>query len=402
MSSELTLPPILRRPGLESLIDVPVSCIDRELRVFEAYFEGELGHIDMHGRRFRRGHGFAGMGRTPHEARMRCFMEAVERASGTDGTVMREHAHLGAPDVRWSEFFPYIPEEVAEVDEARLGWPEYSTHAVGLHTGRRYSVPCEAVFPWWRSFFATSLPRPECDGNGIAAGWQDDPSTIHRALCELLERDALILSWRAPGWPTRPLPLPAMLDERLLRWIRGQELTLELYDIGDPGLAPVALAVLSEGPHATVGASCQPWDLPAACEKATLETIMLRRSARGLSADWGELPEHAVGDSYAHVVWAWRHGELVREWYRNGRGDVPPARPDSVVAACRDRFEHEPLLVDLTADWARELGAWVVRVIQPGAYRKEYRHDLRYRGGERLRALGLTPRELNPHPHPIG
>jgi ribosomal protein S12 methylthiotransferase accessory factor YcaO len=329
-------------------------------------------------------------------------METVERWSGTTEQVMRR-SFLGGEGPHWSEFSPYTAEEVAATDALRRGWPDYRVTGVGLRTRRRIDVPAESVFPWWRSFFATPTPLPEGEGGGIAAGFSDDASaTLRRALNEMLERDALMLSWRVPRWPARPLPQD-LLPPEIRNWLREQGLQVHLYDVGDPLLVSVIMALLSrDGEQVTIGASCNP-SLPQAALKAVLEAIMLRDSAQHLDSVTQTLTPDTISDSYEHVVWAWRHGRQVLDWYaRETTPGAPSPKAKNVLAACEEVFGQEPLMVDLThPELARE-GFLIVRVLQAGSFKKEYRHDARYRGGSRLARLGLRPEDLNPLPHPIG
>ena len=211
-----------------------------------------------------------------------------------------------------------------------------------------------------------------------------------------------MLSWRAPGWPARRI-VADVLPTEILQWIAAQRLSLSLYDVGDSALLSVVMAVLSrDGGEVTIGASSGN-EVPRAALKATFEAIMLRATAAHLDSITGDLSEGAISDSGDHVVWAYRNGDKVLRWYEGQSATRAPApRASDVVEACSRVFGHEPIVVDLThLDLERD-GLFVVRVLQAGSFRKEYRHDARYRGGARLASLGLRPEALNPLPHPIG
>lgn len=366
----------------------------------------------MAGRWRDRQHTFAGMSYDAMRARFLCMMEAAERRSGLSADVM---VALSFPHqvrdprryIHWTAFSPYDDALLAAYPDT--GEPDWRVSAVGLLSGAHFSVPAVSVFPWWRSFSQRRALLPEGEGGGFAAGFTwEVPKMIERALREVVERDALMLSWRVPLWPVRRLS-SSLLAERFHQYARRCGLNFELYDVGDPALAPVVMAVLSrDGSEAVLGASCHD-DLVCASAKAACEAVMLRGTAELLDRVTPPLMKDDIADSASHIVHSWRDSGPLLAWYRSAadRGSATsPAPPSGDIRTlsqrCFDVFRAEPLLVDVTHPALTEYNIRVVRVLQPNAYRKEYRHVLRYLGGQRLRHLGVSPRELNQNPHAVG
>lgn len=190
----------------------------------------------------------------------------------------------------------------------------------------------------------------------------------------------------------------------LLQHAQRERLLVELYDVGDPELAPVVMALVSrDGAELVIGASCST-DLGQAATKALREAFMLRGTAALLSRRTGRLAAEDICDSAEHIVYAWRNSEPILDWYRRkARETWPPSGPgDALAARAEAAFGEEPLVVDVTHPNLAAYRIRVVRVLQPHAFRKEYRHAFRYRGGRRLARLGAGPETLNSLPHAIG
>ena len=124
----------------------------------------------------------------------------------------------------------------------------------------------------------------------ISTGLAFDPAVetaIWRGLCEVAERDAMMLTW----WQRRPAPeidmragscsaagLPAALADRLDR-LERVKLTARFFDITTDFNVPTVFCVLSGSafPYRIVGACCRE-DLGAACIKALDEAVAVRRA----------------------------------------------------------------------------------------------------------------------------
>lgn len=402
------LPEPLRAPGIYRLSDIPVEFIEPP-GLYCAYYECDLSFEDRACRAHRRSHTFAATEADPWRARFLCMMEGVERVSGLSAEVMARLAGPGVLDLDLSEFWSYSTEQWREIEAAGLPEaPVWRVHARGLCSDRRYAIPADAVFPWWRSFSGRRHPLPEGDGGGFAAGFSwDYSSLVERALREVIERDAVMMAWRYNAWPARRLELSrfARIDPG---WLEASGLTLKLYDVGDPRLEPVVIALLHGGADqggaqpggVVVGCSCRA-SLCDAADKALSEALMLHGTARLLDSEKPALAPEDVNDSGDHIVFAWRNSQAVIDWFAAKDEPAPQARiPGDLPERCRRYFGLEPMIVDVTHPALARLNLRAARVVQPRAAKKEYRHVWRYLGDRRpAGALEDFPNEL---PHPVG
>lgn len=401
---ERTIPAPLQVPGIRLLRDIPLDATGAEFGVWCAYYESDLSFRDRQGSLHLRRHTYAGLSDDPDRARFFCMMEAAERVSGLSAQVMERLAFEGIDGRPWSDFSPYSARQWTWNAAYPDSSPRWWVRTYGLQSGIPVDVPADSVFPWWRSYFGRVSPLPEGEGGGFAAGFDwEAGGCAERGLREVIERDSVMLSWRLESWPARGLNV-ALVDPRLRTYAREAGLHLELYDVGDPGLAPVVVALLSrEDTEAVLGASCGR-ELPAAADKAVREAFMLRGTAQLLDSDTPPLTPEDVLDSADHLVYAWRNSGEVLHWYRRkARRNAPcSGAGDALIARCQKVFGAEPLIVNVTDPRLASLRIQVVRVLQPHAFRKEYRHVYRYEGGERLRSLCVATEDLHTAPHPVG
>jgi ribosomal protein S12 methylthiotransferase accessory factor YcaO len=216
-------------------------------------------------------------------------------------------------------------------------------------------------------------------------------------MCEVLERDAIMLSWRVDGWPcvrlSENLPDPRVRDA-----LKSRRLHLRLFDVGDPGLHPVVLAVVSkrDGTHATCGSAASA-SLAESATKAALEAIMAYYVANAR-----QHPVTSISTSADHIVYAHRAGAQVVDWYERQASVAPrevPKAPrclNELASRCAERFGCEPLVTHLSTVADLE----VIRVLVPGVMRKEWQDKLRFAAAQR-RGVGAKVRE-NLTPHPFG
>lgn len=397
----MKLPSSISTSTFRKLDDIPVSPEDSANLTWGAFFKLPILYYDMLGHLHVRDHTFAGMGIDPEGARFRCFMEAIERTAALSEWAMMTLPELGQPDIPWSTFFPYTDEQTCWLDHMRQGDPDYRIAAAQVSNGKIVNVPVEAVLPWWKSFSNNRLPIPEGDGVGFAAGFSyDRASTIHRAICEVLERDALMLSWKVPGWPKRTLDKNFAADN-LKKVIEHAALSLRLLDIGEEKGLRVAIAVLTDSKkQTTIGVACGD-SIENDVNKAILEALMLRGSAQQL-INHRQKPSEKIFTSEDHVLWGWFNGKTVWEWYCPDKAHTFVRENTDPLVACTLLGLGQPLIVDVTPPDFAVLDFVVYRVLIPHAFKKEYNHAYQYRGGLRLARLGVKASELNLLPHPIG
>jgi YcaO cyclodehydratase, ATP-ad Mg2+-binding len=280
--------------------------------------------------------------------------------------------------------------------------------AVGLHTGSSYNVPASAVLPAWQHYVGDKISDFNCDASGLAASACSDVerSWCH-GLCEVLERDAMMLSWRLPDWQVADLGDAASQLPELGNFLDAHDLSGHLLDVGDPMLAPVIICILSDpAGKITCGSSCG-LDLAHSMSKSVLEAIMLWNTVRG---DKSESTPQAHWQtnwrSSDHVLYGWRNSDTVKNWF-----GVLPRRPialqptglNDLVIRCMSRFYGwEPVMVDLSVGKMEAIGAYVCRVLQANACRKELNGLRPIKMGRRLAYFASASSSLNLLPHPFG
>jgi ribosomal protein S12 methylthiotransferase accessory factor len=252
---------------------------------------------------------------------------------------------------------------------------------------------------------------------------------IWRGLCEVAERDAIMLSWLA----NRPKAMLAFsidaADNAIASEIRSRLDALRtaairplLFDISIDFRAPVVLCLLQseEIPFLTVGASCHE-DPVRACCKAIDEAVSVRvalpltRSTPRHSDDFraiDTLDAHAL--LYAH----WQNSPAVKDFGSHVLERRPltdflesafPPTPNSLTEL-RDiaqRMSGEGLSVlwvDLTTSDLIDLGH-VVRVLVPEFMPLSQRYDARWLATPRLHRFlgerGVSLADINTYPHPF-
>ncbi|MEO3877966.1 YcaO-like family protein [Rheinheimera fenheensis] len=392
----MKFPISIRSSKFNSINDVPIFNEGKTHKIWGAFFE-----LKLKTRFGARSHVFAGMGLDPESARMRCFMEGIERSAGLSLWAMQTLPEVVPIDYSLADFFPYLPEQIQWLEKIRGKTQVASVRAQRLEDSTNHFVPAEAVFPWWKSFSDDCLPLPETDGVGFAAGFYNRKSeTIRRALCEVLERDALMLSWKVPSWEKVELE-STLLPSQIINEFYCQKLKFRLIDIGQYNGIRVVITLLTDQHfRTTIGVACG-GNIEQDAEKSALEALMLRGSALLMCNECKKI-NSAFVSSEDHVLWGWKNGEKVWQWYQPNKKCNQISRKNDPFLACQNMGLGSPLIVNTTPPDYEELGYYICRVIVPYAFRKEYNHSFRYLGGKRLQDLGITQDKLNHLPHPIG
>lgn len=330
----------------------------------------------------------------------RCFdgtrASCRELAARTPVLAPRELTHF---DAATSAQFDPIDDEI----------PLSFCAGVALADGQRVLVPALLCFASYRPIEAEPIfIKP--GGTGLAAHTRSAAATRH-ALLEVLERDACMLSWRVPHWPCRSVE-PASLPEALLTCCERLGLVAELYDVGEPGLVPVLVCLLScpDGRQLTVG-SCAGWDLTDTAARALNEALMLQWTL----ARYGAL--HAGHEqpttSLQHVLSAARRGPEVREWYRrqaSGRREwtstTEPDQLEALAQCVEGRLGGRVVAVSLGGELTVATGWSVVRVVVSNAQPRESDSRTPHLGGRRmleaLQRWSGAGQHIQAAPHPFG
>ena len=249
------------------------------------------------------------------------------------------------------------------------------------------------------------------------------------AICEVVERDAITITWQAQvAWPH--IHLESLSDpnrELVSRFERtGSSVTL-LYLAMDHKL-PTILAV-AHGHHASAPALCfaasTEMNPEHAVRKSLEELAHTRRLAQELTTHRpnfipGPEFENVKGqDAHVHLYCHSQFSHLAKFIFASPKKisfqdlqqfsvNEPKADFQTLLHEIRTS-DHHVLLADLTTPDVRELGLWVVKAVIPGFHPLFLGHRLRALGGTRLwtlpQALGFPgisqDTRDNPAPHPF-
>lgn len=260
------------------------------------------------------------------------------------------------------------------------------------------------------------------------AAHADPVSAVVNGLLEVIERDSIALTW------LQQLRLPELVVSRddlapehraYVDRARSQNIETKFFDattdLGIPVVYGVQLAEHDPSLAQVVAATCDP-DAGRAIAKLHREAASLRIALRALSA-----PEHRPNpetpeDTLSVVGGAILAGprdkrhlfDFLLEGERPRHTIDQLARPRSGqdtlpwLMERLDRAGHEVVVVDITTDEAREVGACAVRVLVPQLMPLSFAHRARYLAHPRLysapAAMGmqvLTEGEINPNPQPF-
>jgi ribosomal protein S12 methylthiotransferase accessory factor len=363
------------------------------------------------------------------EATARCLGEGAERYAALNSlttletrvrpsadSALHRFPKCHADEASWSSFKGIDPaEHITQTPVKHLGTDAVVWVPAGyVHLG---FVPSEPERP-------VTLPI----STGLAFSPRL-PQAIWRGLCEVAERDAIMLSWLS-NRPKAVLALAAnAVDDALtaeiryrLEALRAIEITPTLFDISIDFRAPVVLCILHSEtfPVLSAGAACHE-DPARACCKAIDEAVAVRlaipqtRSKVRHTDDFGAID---TLEAHAMLYARWPDSPAVKDFSLNAREHRPlgdflassfaPA-PNSLTELrdVAERMSGEGLTVlwaDLTTPDLKGLGH-VVRVLVPEFMPLSQRHDARWLATPRLhhflRAVGASLADINIYPHPF-
>lgn len=320
-----------------------------------------------------------------------------------------QHAHPG---------FPYSPFTA----ETRLLWID----GVDLATGDPAWLPAELVLlADLRS--ATGARIGYSTSSGLACSASGDDA-LERALFELLERDAFMLTW----WRRRS---PARLTWQAHAWMRAVEdryfrapgLAYEVLDLSRVHDLPIVAAVVrapESGAALGVGAAANT-TVEQAWWRALAEAFASRSACRKLRL---LEPDRRYADDGSDVLDFDDHICFYGDDDRAGRAaflwsgeEERPASAVSPLTGAADgrraalverigRAGSGAYAVDVTAPDVASAGLRVIRAVAPGLCALDAEHRCRFLGSPRLlepseqdilTGRGLTVEDLNPLPHPF-
>lgn len=379
----------------------------------------------------------AGKGRTEETAKAAAVGEAVERycAAHWGGPEQLLVAPLGDLETRVISPDDCVLYSEEQYQQDSCPFPPWDStrpltwvRGTALGSGEPVALPAGLVY------LTNAMPRPEdylaqSTSNGLAAG-NSLGHALLGALCEIIERDALMISWlqRLPGIEIDVCEeggLPAAVHRHYAAL--GVQVRCFVLPTDLPATVVVALA-LDDNPRrpaTVVAAGCHP--SPAvALEKAVFELCQARPAESARFADnppAGRLTRYqdvAGLDDHSAFAALPEHREEFAFWWRDGHRtslaeleDHAGPDVDTTLAACAtelERLGHPSAYAELTTPDVRPTGYRVVRLIASGLQPIHFGYGRERLGGDRLfelpRLLGFASgrrgtADLNPCPHPI-
>jgi len=382
-----------------------------------------------------------GKGMTLEEARRRTVGEAAERycasLRGTSGVVRVPRRELDGPSLDPRRLVLFAPEQYERLpyepydDDRPVAWLEGRS----LSSREPLWVPALAVLLAFRRSEDEAYLFPP-SSNGLAAGPSLE-AAILAGLCEVLERDAFLLTWlhRLPALRVDPETHPLREVVDLARAYARRGVSMELYALPTDHPVHVFMGLAVEpradpGPAVAVGLGAD-LDPARAARSALLEAAQVRPTLRvqlrdpDIRARVRELVEdpHRVADVDDHQL-LYSHASMLERF--SFLRDVAPQVFDwsyvsevdrEDVGACLELMaDHlcerncDPVFSDLSTADLRRFGLFVARVVVPELQPIHFGRGERRLGGTRLRAFprllegrsdDVDPSELNDDPHPL-
>jgi ribosomal protein S12 methylthiotransferase accessory factor len=316
--------------------------------------------------------------------------------------------------------FPFVPFERSTL----IRWAP----AVDLASGETWHVPAAMVYmPFFHNLEQGESPVTQSISTGLACHCSQEEASIS-AICEVLERDAFLITWQAKmARPQIDLNSLSRANRDLVfRFERtGNPITLFnlQMDHGVPAILAVARCLAEDGP-ALCFASSADMDPEDAVRKSLEELAHTRRLAQSLKSTMPSIDTEAgfeaVSHQDAHLRFYCDHVNshladfLLASKERVAFSDIPnpssgnPKKDLEVLVKKICSLNHRVLIADLTTSDIGGLGLWVVRAVIPGFHHLFMGHALRCLGGTRLWEV---PQKLgypgvtrdggdNPAPHP--
>jgi ribosomal protein S12 methylthiotransferase accessory factor len=378
----------------------------------------------------------AGKGTSEEEAKASAIGEAIERYCASHWDPLRISIarcdDLTSPRITPAECVLYSDEQYRQPGWQYRRWEP--SIPISWMEGVELPERKPVLVPAGLSYLVHPTPREEDNlavvtSNGLAAG-ATLASAVLSALCEVMERDALMITWlnRLPavevdleqirGWPGR-----------IYRHYKQFSVNLRTFCLPSDLPAPVMMTVAFDDrpgrPAAVVGMGCHP-DPNVAVLKSVYELCQARPAETRRFIDRppaGRLQRYedvrSLDDHSAFVTLPERRSEFEFLWARGARIRLETLPNPSAGDAGSDLIFCTTALsklglrvayVDLTTPDITDYGIFAVRVLVTDLQPIHFGHGQERLGGRRLyelpHRLGFAPaartvRDLNPCPHPM-
>ena len=369
------------------------------------------------------------------QATAKAMGEAIERycAVNCTGDDFPVSAYDSAdfPCVQPEEFVLFSATQYSQRDFTYAPFaPETRVHwiaGIDLITRDTIFVPAQMVFLSPIPFQGHTLITQQIS---TGLGCHTDPTLAAlKAICEVIERDAISVTWLAR------IPHSTILLDSLS--VRNRELISRLEHPGvsvtlcylkmDHGIPVIFSIMHSEVPDAPsiVVAAGSDVDPETAVRRSLEElgqiwcfaqTVKLRRPKSLTVKRWAN-----VRDMESHAIFYFsRANTHLLDFLLTSRRTIAFSEITSLTGGTpRESLDillknigavnHRAILVDITSDDLRDLGVWVFRALIPGFHPLFMGHHLRALGLRRLNQVcerlrlprPRTEKDLNPAPHPF-
>jgi ribosomal protein S12 methylthiotransferase accessory factor len=371
--------------------------------------------------------GASGASIDPNQALQRALGEAIERYCAMSESMPANALSVRPADNPIADLFPVCAPDEPCPDSFKQNRLEVPVTHVWM---RRLSDHREVLVPAAHVHLAFSPGDSEpMVGLPISTGLAFHPDAeeaIWSSLCEVAERDAMMLMWWTRSSPKRidiiRNPLPESVVQRLQR-LKEVGLTAHLFDISTNFRIPTVFCLVTgdRHPYLIAGASCHA-DPTSACSKAIDEAASARFVTNG--AKWSpDIPSTQVFDWVRHLEhhimlyagwhsspafeFLWQSQELISfddfehaEWWPRPFGMSELER----FGAMLETQELTALWLDITEPEAKQFGH-VIKVVVPEMVPLSQNHNARWLATPRLlRAMGLRQTHssaFNRYPHPF-
>jgi ribosomal protein S12 methylthiotransferase accessory factor len=298
---------------------------------------------------------------------------------------------------------------------ARIRW----IRGLNMRTGKPAWVPAALVYIHFPSEDAERITNPISTGS---AAHPDPAVAVCGALCEVIERDAISLTWlQRLALPQIEIDVAGPHLRRFLDAVADREMTVRLFDattdVGIPTVYGVSIAPDHPRLH-TVVSCATALDPQAAAAKAICELVSVRIALQDDEPSAEDVESFTgVSDGATYMCVPERASAfdfLLDSPARRRLSEMPALSTGDSTADLRlvcSRLAGSGMdayIVDLTTDEALRVGMTVVRAVVPGLQPLTFHYRARFLGHPRLyeapARMGYRVRgeaELNAWPQPF-
>jgi ribosomal protein S12 methylthiotransferase accessory factor len=298
---------------------------------------------------------------------------------------------------------------------ARIRW----IRGLNMRTGKPAWVPAALVYIHFPSEDAERITNPISTGS---AAHPDPAVAVCGALCEVIERDAISLTWlQRLALPQIEIDVAGPHLRRFLDAVADREMTVRLFDattdVGIPTVYGVSIAPDHPRLH-TVVSCATALDPQAAAAKAICELVSVRIALQDDEPSAEDVESFTgVSDGATYMCVPERASAfdfLLDSPARRRLSEMPALSTGDSTADLRlvcSRLAGSGMdayIVDLTTDEALRVGMTVVRAVVPGLQPLTFHYRARFLGHPRLyeapARMGYPVRgeaELNAWPQPF-